>query len=804
MSGSAWSLTGGPGGGSRGGSLGSMPVVNGLFSGLDVRAGPAPSVAVETTANGSKRTVRQALLWALGAICALAALLLVTAGGGLRRPRLRLLAPHPADAVVAVVLLCWWVLGPAFFDDGWVVAGQQNYGGGGGFSSYFTSFGVTSSLQYWLEWIEHPLFAGTSALVLLRLPALACLGATWILCRWILSRTGSGAAELWALAAAFLVGALAWGMTLRPEPVVALLVTGVLACTVRFLERESTAPLAVAAVLAALALSAHPAGLVSLAPLLVAAPRLVGWARTHLAAAATVAAAGVALLGVLAVLGSDLHQLHANATSLRAYGDESAGWRDELNRYSLLARPLYGAPLRRLWVALALLAVLAYLLRRRREPRGSLLDLPAAALGVSLLALIATPSKVPWHFGTLLGVAAVAGASETARLRGDAGRAPRLHARPFVAVGAAMLVAAWAWFPRNPWSDLDLRTLSWTLGIERRLTFAKLAGVAPLVVLAGLTAIELARRRRIGAAPWRAAAWTLPIVAFPLVAFTIGVLAADATKTSTWTLTRQNLDTLTGDNSCGLAHDALVAVPSSMRALRPLGAASPSGPRLPPPPVAGLPRFALRGPSPWYAVPQQARAVGFFVGGTAGPTEALRLEWGRASGGRVESLGRATVSTDFGADARQSLVPWRFFARSDLPSAPRGANALRLVARSDAVPPASVAVTAPVSYRNEPLSSALAASGSPSLVLPNLVTYVPCARLPQLHGGVADVPRRIVAFRTSIWPLATGTSPFDGVFDLYAVRRLLLTDTTNPPGDVAVYDVDTHIAGAAVLAPVAS
>src|SRR5262249_8525066 len=305
------------------------------------------------------------------------------------------------------------------------------------------------------------------SLLILRLPALVCLVVIWVLCRWIFGRAareGARSAALWALATMFIVGAFAWGMTLRPEPVVALLVGGVLACTVRFLERGTVAPLAIAAVLVALAVSAHPAGLVSLAPLIVAAPALYRWGRTHLSTVATIVVAAVALLGILALLGSDLEQLRTNTASLRAHGQETAGWRDELTRYSLLSRALYGPPLRREWVALAILAVLAYLLRRRRTRADPLLDLAAPAVGVALVLLIATPSKVPWHFGNLIALAAVAAACETARLVEDARTARGWQVRPFVVIAAAVVAAAWSWSPRNIWSDLDLRTLQWTLG----------------------------------------------------------------------------------------------------------------------------------------------------------------------------------------------------------------------------------------------------------------------------------------------------------------------------------------------------
>jgi hypothetical protein len=594
-------------------------------------------------------------------------------------------------------------------------------------------------------------------------------------------------------------------MTLRPEPVVALLVTGVFACTILFLERATAAPLAVAAVLVVLAVLAHPAGLVALAPLLAVAPAIGRWVRTRWAAATTIVLASVAILGILAIVGSDLHQRRADVISLRTYGDEISGWRDEISRYTLLSRFPYGTPLRRGWVALAFLAVLAYLLRRRPDREGALLGLPGASLGIALLLLIATPSKLPWHFGALIGVAALALAAETARLRQDGRSAEGWELRPFLVIGAAMLVAAWSWSPRTAWADLDLRTLQWTLGFEQRLTVAKLAGVAPLALLLVLGTFYAVRRRsRLQAAPWRAAVWTVPLVAAPLVAFTVGVLIADAAKTHSWTLARQNVQSLKGDLRCGLADDALVPVRASMRALSPLGTAQfAAASWLPPAPVEGLPRFALGPPpasSPWFRLPQGKR-VGFFLAGIPSSADRLELEWGRALNGKVEQLAAAGVSvpTD---DARPDLGYWRFYSAANLPSAPAGATAVRFAVRSANGPGAALGLTAPVTYDDESLARLLVGDG-PSLALPNLLTYVPCVKQPRV-GGVADVPKLVLAFRDTMWPLGTGTSPFDELPELYPFVRLPLSDSQDPPGDVAVYEVDRRIEGAAIAPPVVS
>lgn len=59
----------------------------------------------------------------------------------------------------------------------------------------------------------------------------------------------------------------------------------------------------------------------------------------------------------------------------------------------------------------------------------------------------------------------------------------------------------------------------------------------------------------------------------------------------------------------------------------------------------------------------------------------------------------------------------------------------------------------------------------------------------------------ILGFRHSIWPVASGTSPFDLVPELYQLTRLPLTDSPEPPRDIVVYMVDRHIPGGVVAPP---
>ena len=296
--------------------------------------------------------------------------------------------------------------------------------------------------------------------------------------------------------------------------------------------------------------------MVAFAPVLVAAPSVLRWARDNRTQAVALITASLALVVVLAFVGSDFQQRRADIETYRTLTSTATTWRDELLRYARLSEFPNATPLRRGSVVLIALAVLAFLLRRR-SPGTALLDISAGALGISLILLIATPSKWAWHFGALIGIAAVAVAAETIRLRDDARRADGWHARPFLVLGAVGLGGAWLWSPRSPWSRLDLQSLDWTLELESTLPLHGLALVLPFVALGVVAAVQLARgrRSRLDRAPWLTAAWSAPLLAAPAIVFTLGVLGVDSGRTDSWTLTRQNLAALRGEPDCGLGDD---------------------------------------------------------------------------------------------------------------------------------------------------------------------------------------------------------------------------------------------------------
>ena len=642
----SWSIDGGPDDVSLSGDLDHMPFVSGLFSALDVRSDGAPTIDVTTAVHDTRTTSRQAIAWIAAVAALLAALLLLAVPARPRRPFARigtgLLGAarqlHLVDAVVGVVLAGWWIVAPVIWDDGWVVARERTFAGSGGFSTYYDVFGVSFPLDYWVEWLHHWVAERSSVVLDLRLHALLLLLTTWVLLRWAFGKVrgspaGAWDAPLWSLASAFLVVALAWDMTIRPEPVTAVLATGVAACAIRFATRESVAPLALAALLVPLALTAHHTGIVALAPVLAISPRLARWVRhrwlTFAALLIGAASWGVVLLSV----GSDVGQRLSDARTTSDLGITSP-WRDELHRYVLVDSFPWATPLRRGSVALIALALLAFASRRRA---GRLLDLPGTVLAVALVLLVLTPSKLAWHFGSLAGLLAFAIGSEVAGIREEGARARGRQVRPYLVIGAAILASAWSWFPRDASNPVDLRSLAWNPGVDASLPFSKLALALPVVVLGCTLLLGVARGARsvTARAPWRVAAWTIPMFAAPLILFTVAVLARDLQRTDGWTLTRQNLDSLVGRSDCGLADDVVASLPGSARALSMVGGPLPPTPSwVPPAPVDGLRRFALSSSTPntpWFRLPADGR-FGLFVAGATVPGDQLALQWGRQDG----------------------------------------------------------------------------------------------------------------------------------------------------------------------------
>jgi hypothetical protein len=711
----------------------------------------------------------------------------------------RLLArPSYPDAFVALTLIAWWILGPVYYDDGWVTARQANSLDSGGFSNYFDNYAANLPFGTWFEWLQHLLVGHTTALVIQRIPSVACLASLWLVSRAILSRlvgspSRSGNVAWWSSALAFCIGAAAFGVTLRPEPLNALLVGGVLLCGVRFAARPAIAPLAAGAVVTGLALSEHPEGVVALAPLLVCVPRIVREVRRRTSITCggvlAVLVCGVAWTVLLGFLDSDLYHRLADARLFREGEGHSGGVISEWLRYQAL---WWSSSPRREFVVVCLLCVLALL---RRRPRRLEERLPSASLGLGLLLLAFVPSKWAWEFGVLIGLSAVAVGTEVARFAS----ALSTQRRSFVPLvfGFLAVASTLAWAGSTParWGPLDL----WTTSHVYFAAGAAIYALWAIFVLFGIAVAAALRRRDVAARLSRqAATLSLAFVLAPVLVLTTLVFSVDTLATPGWTYARQSVAVLAGRSTCGLADYLVVPDSRSMTAMARIG---PSPHRTvaggaPSAPLAGVDVLGVGSPggrsmvhSRWYRVAGGDRALGFYAGGTWRRSESLVVVWGRVRGGRVVQAGMGSVKLSKLARRGPEPASWRFVAQTQLPQKPRGADALRLriIGAADGVRGAFV--TGPIAYSDVSLRARIGRSSTATLVSPFLLESMPCARLPAVELGVGQPPALLVDW--SLPPFMTDPKgPFGAIPDLFQLRRLPLADSPQRPRprEVSVYE----------------
>jgi hypothetical protein len=128
---------------------------------------------------------------------------------------------------------------------------------------------------------------------------------------------------------------------------------------------------------------------------------------------------------------------------------------------------------------------------------------------------------------------------------------------------------------------------------------------------------------------------------------------------------------------------------------------------------------------------------------------------------------------------------------------------MRVALVSSAGSSSAIAVATPVTYRPQTLSQALRESDATALVSPAFLTYMPCAELPTLGGGLAEAPTYVLF--TRIWvepnlPVGYKTSPFRGATDVYTLERVstagsIVTDR------LLIWRVDSRVSGGMRLVP---
>jgi hypothetical protein len=390
-------------------------------------------------------------------------------GPGLVRPR-----PSWADAVVAAVSVAWVVIGPLNIDDSWYLLMARNAMQSGYIGNVIYQFNVTenpfSASQYVMQaWGGLGQFFGPGnwSLAWMRLLPLGYGLASYALLRVLIAtvlgrvarrqNTGHLNTVAWATAAAHLLWWLPYGMTLRPEPLIALGTAAVFVLAELARQRRSVGVFATAAALAALTVTASPTGAVAAAPLVLCLPWLWRWWRATTVrdrlAAVLLAGAATSIVIPVAFADATLGDVLESVAVHRWYYKQNA-WYDEYLHYAnLLVGDERGAWGKRLPVLLTLAALFAVALRAGRRTgtagrSGQLLGTAAAITALSLVTLAFTPTKWVNHFGATAAPATVLLAA--ALIRSPLPR--RVGATPLaISTGALVAAASVAFAGPNLW-----------------------------------------------------------------------------------------------------------------------------------------------------------------------------------------------------------------------------------------------------------------------------------------------------------------------------------------------------------------
>ena len=251
----------------------SWPRVVSLHADPALRNRPDAAVEIETVPTGSSPSARQAVFLILALLAVAVAIGLVLHASAVNRrgqpgPRRSAVERSPllalSDVSVVGVAVTALVATPTFWDDGWERATVGTFSKLGSFSNFYTEADYAKPLGYWWFWLTHTWSAGEHTLVVLRIaPLLLIVFSWWALRRWVLDVVIPSQARRFAhsiAALVFALGAATFLMTLRPEPLIAFLMTLAIVAVVRFSQQPGPRPLLALAALVALALTAHQTG----------------------------------------------------------------------------------------------------------------------------------------------------------------------------------------------------------------------------------------------------------------------------------------------------------------------------------------------------------------------------------------------------------------------------------------------------------------------------------------------------------------------------------------------------------------
>jgi arabinosyltransferase A len=503
-----------------------------------------------------------------------------------------------ADAGVIATLLLWHVIGATSSDDGYNLTIARVAPKAGYVANYYRYFGTTEAPFDWYFAVLSKFASVSTAGVWMRIPATLAGIVCWLIIgHWVLRRLGPGRGgvgtnrvAVFTAGVVFLAAWLPFNNGLRPEPLIALGVMATWMLVERSIALQRLAPAAVAIVVAMLAATLAPQGLIAVAALLTGARAIARIIRRRretdgMLAPLLVLAASWSLILVVVFRSQTLATVAESARIKYKVGPTIAWYQDWLRYYFLTVESNPDGSMSRRFAVLVLLLCLFGMLvvLLRRGGVAGLATGPAWRLvgttAVGLLLLHFTPTKWAVQFGAFAGLAGALGAV-TAFAFARIG----LHSRRNLAlyVTALLFVLAWAtsgingWFYVGnygvPWFDIQPVIASHPV-TSMFLTLSIITGLLAAWLhfrmdYSGHTEVKDSRRNRV------LASTPLLVVATIMVLGEVASLAKGAAgRYPLYTTAKANLAALSSglsSTSCAMADDVLTEPDPNVGLLQPV------------------------------------------------------------------------------------------------------------------------------------------------------------------------------------------------------------------------------------------
>jgi len=673
----------------------------------------------------------------------------------IRLPRLKAVDWLVISALVGLIAVV-----PPTSDDAWIRETARAYGSHGDFSTLFNVRAVTEPFLYAWHWLNGVWYGLVGDVVVWwRLPRLVLGLGSWSVARWAGNRLGlkDRSPGVWVMAAVFIVGFGAWGFSLRPEPLLMLVVISSAALAIRFQLGERGWVVVAWALVLSMAV-VHPSGIVAWAPVVASWRSILAWLRSgRTARIHALTASLITMSAAIAVVLVDSN-LTLELEAIRTYAQSEVhqyGVLDEWLRYRHLETA--GTTLHR--TAFVLLAAGAVFSIRPAPGLTPTQRTWVRSLGLGFVMLALVPSKWLGHFGVLVALGALALAIEI----DNGGKARRI----IMGIGLA-LGMAWAWATSVGWTPLDLRTQEWWRGASN-LSPVDLSTAQVWVGIFALISLGMSLLR------WK---WPmgqlssvhLLVLCSVLIAGGIfsSTLALDVVRTDGWSFGRQSLQGLVASAGCGLGDEILIPQRHSLTQLtrsddpgdRAADAvtederfeATARFEQLHEPPLNGFadegwisaPEGEASFVSDWYDVDGFDAIALMVQGDLSSGRGAVALQWGEVSAGWVRDKGVELLGEEDGISPYRS--DWTLLATLRPPDADR----VRLVA-DHGEGSSSLSSSPPLGFSTVTPSRSARAAGSRILMDTRLGSYFPCIEAPQLTRAVAPVPEVIVNNGAALW-----------------------------------------------------